>query len=158
MNRRVFEDKIKCPIDLSIIKEDQKTDSDLHRRLKDKKDKDRFGKKTFGDIALWTESMKDGVSLIYVPEKLVTDLVKWYHSTLIHPGTDRMHNTVRYHYYWKGMAKDIADYVKKCSKYQRFKITGKKNYGKIPLTTFDRSKSWDVVHMDMIGPWTVNFT
>ena len=48
------------------------------------------------------------------------------------------------------MAKNIADYVKKCPDCQRFKITGKKNYGKLPLVTFDRSKPWDVVHMDMI--------
>lgn len=56
------------------------------------------------------------------------------------------------------MAKDITDYVKKCPECQRFKITGKKSYGKLPLTTFDRSKPWDVVHVDMIGLWTVNFT
>ena len=56
------------------------------------------------------------------------------------------------------MAKNIADYVKKCPDCQRFKITGKKNYGKLPLTTFDRNKPWAVVHVDLIGPWTVKFT
>ena len=47
---------------------------------------------------------------------------------------------------------DIADFVKKCPECQRFKITGKKKYGKLPLSNFDRSKLWDVVHVDMIGP------
>ena len=94
--------------------------------------------------------MKNGVNLIYVPDKLVIDLLKWYHSALIHPGTDRMHNTMRQHYHWKGMAMDIAEFVKKCPECQRFKITGKKNYGKLPLSNFDRSKPWDVMHVDMI--------
>ena len=113
--------------------------------------------RTFGDTELWTESMKNGVSLIYVPEKFVFHLFKCYHSALIHPRTDRIHNTMHQHYQWKGMVKDIADYIKKCLECQRFIITDKKNYGKLPLITFDRSKPWDVVHIDMIGPWTVTF-
>ena len=140
LNRRVFEDKIKFPIDFSVIKEAQETDSVLNRRLVDEDHKDKFGKKTFGDVEVWLESINDGVRLIYVLEKLVIDLLKWYHSALIHLGTDRMHNTMRQHYHWKGMAKDIVDFVKKCPEYQRFKITGKKNYGKLPLSTFDKSK------------------
>jgi len=94
LNRCFFEDKVKCPIDFSVIKEVQETDSDLYRRLKDEKDRDIFGKKTFGDIKLWTESVKDGIILLCVLKKLVTDLLKWYHSALIHSGTDRMHNTM----------------------------------------------------------------
>ena len=58
----------------------------MKKRLKDVKDKDKFGKYTFGDIELWIESTKDGVILICVPEELVSDLRKWYHSALIHPG------------------------------------------------------------------------
>ena len=52
LNRHVFEDKSKCPIDFKVLKEDQETDSDLNKMLKDVKDKDKFRKKTFGDIEL----------------------------------------------------------------------------------------------------------
>ena len=78
--------------------EAQESDSAWDRRLKDDKDKDKFGKKTFGYVELWTESMEDGVTLIYVPDKSVADLLKWYHSALIHPGIDHMHNTMRQHH------------------------------------------------------------
>ena len=158
LNRRVFEDSIKCPIDFLVIKEAQDIDSDLNKRLKDGNDKDKFGKKTFGEVKIWTQSMKNGANLSYVPEKLVIDLLKWYHFALIHPGTDLMHNSMRHNYHWKGMATDIAEFVKKCPECQCFKITGKKNNGNLPLSNFDRNKPWDVVHVDMIEPWNINFT
>ena len=107
-----MKDSIKCSIDFSVIKEAQDIDSTLHKRLKDGNDKDKFGKKTFEYVEIWTESMKHRVNLIYVPEKLVIDLLKWYHSALINPGTDRMYNTIQHHYHWKGMATDIAELVK----------------------------------------------
>ena len=50
MNRRVFEDSIKCPIDFSVIKEAQDIDSNLNKRLKDDNDKVKFEKKTFGEV------------------------------------------------------------------------------------------------------------
>ena len=52
LNRHVFEDKSKCPIDFKVLNEDQETDSDLKKTLKDVKDKEKFRKKTFGDIEL----------------------------------------------------------------------------------------------------------
>ena len=113
LNRPVFEDSIKCPIDFLAIKEAQDIDSDLNKRLKDGNDNEKFGKKTFGEVEIWTQSMENGVNLNYVPEKLVIDLLKWYHFALIHPGTDRMHHSMRHHYQWKGMATDIAEFVKK---------------------------------------------
>ena len=32
----------------------------------------------------------------------------------IHPGTTKMYNTLKQHYWWPGLKKDVADFVSKC--------------------------------------------
>jgi transposase InsO family protein len=56
------------------------------------------------------------------------------------------------------MDQAIAAYVKTCALCQQYKITATKKYGKIPLPKPPAIKPWEEVHVDMIGPWTVQFT
>ena len=66
---------------------------------------------------------------------------------------------MRSHSDWPGANEDVKRHVKSCAKCQRFKITGVKNYGKIPLVVDDGCQApFDVVHLDMIGPWQVKFS
>ena len=47
---------------------------------------------------------------------------------------------------------------KKGNECQRYKITGKQNYCMIPLTpTLWDKEPWQVVHVNCMGLWTVNF-
>ena len=47
--------------------------------------------------------------------------------------------------------------VKEHDQCQRNKITGSKNYGKVPPTDDKGVPPWDTVHVDLAGPWTVDF-
>ena len=52
----------------------------------------------------------------------------------------------------------IEDLIKHCEECQRYKITGKRQYGILPLTPALRDKQpWEVVHVDCCGPWNVNY-
>ena len=47
--------------------------------------------------------------------------------------------------------------VKESDQYQQNKITGSKNHGKLPPTDDKGVPPWDTVHVDLAGPWTVDF-
>ena len=47
--------------------------------------------------------------------------------------------------------------VKECDQCQRNKLTGSKNYGKVPPTDDKGVPPLDTVHVDLVGPWTVEF-
>ena len=44
-----------------------------------------------------------------------------------------------------------------CDQCQRNKITGSKNYGKVPPTNDKGVPPWDTVHVDLAESWTVEF-
>ena len=47
---------------------------------------------------------------IYVPVALQARILAWYHEYLAHPGRDRMEQTLRSLFYWKGMSSDVQHY------------------------------------------------
>jgi hypothetical protein len=109
--------------------------------------------------------MRDGVLLYvnsnnnstYVPEALRSQLLQWYHITLQHPGIKRMQATVREHFYWPGIDAAVEQLVHACPICQQYKITAVKRYGKIPLPTTEPILPWEEVHVDLIGPWPVQY-
>ena len=71
----------------------------------------------------------DGVivrgSRMCVPEidELKREIMEEAHSSAysIHPGSTKMYHTLREHYWWKGMKKEIADFVSRCLTCQQVK-------------------------------------
>ena len=63
------------------------------------------------------------------------------------------------HFDWPGSVEQVKSHVKKCPKCQKFKLTGVKKYGKVPLSDADDSYStpFHTVQVDMVGPWSVKF-
>ena len=59
----------------------------------------------FGEHTLWT--CRSEKTLIYVPVSLREEMMNWYHSSLHHPGAERMSLTIRQYFYWYGIKKDI---------------------------------------------------
>ena len=85
-------------------------------------------------------------------------LTEWYHDSLKHPGKDRLLETMRLHFNWPGMTKSLEDYSKTCDICQRYKITGGRKYGKLPLAVdWDKYGPWQCVHVDMVGPWSIRY-
>ena len=65
--------------------------------------------------------------IIVVSVSLQREILDWYHYYLIHPGKHRMTETLTSVFYWKGMHKDVQNYVRKCPNCQK----GKKSHKKI---------------------------
>ena len=78
---------------------------------------------------------------------------------LQHSGAERTSKTVQQHFDWPGAGEQIKKYIQRCSVCQKWKITGVKKYGKIPLPDSAESSvpPFHTVHVDMIGPWKVYF-
>ena len=92
---------------------------------------------------------------MYVPQSLRGRTLGWYHHYLCHPGGDRLSNTLSTVCYWKGLTSQAKSFCKKCDKCQRLKKR-KIKYGHLPPKNIGELKPWDTVHVDLIGPYTVD--
>ena len=65
-----------------------------------------------------------------VPEigELKREIMEEAHSSAyaMHPGSTKMYHTLREHYWWKGMKKEIADFVYRCLTCQQVKAEHQK--------------------------------
>ena len=88
-----------------------------------------------------------------VPEygELKRDIMEEAHSSAyaMHPGSTKMYHTLREHYWWKGMEKEIADFVSRCRTYQLVKAEHQKPVGKIQPLPIPVWK-WDKITMDFV--------
>ena len=111
------------------IKEDQKKVSEMIKLRAEIK----------GDRKPEFQIRDDGVivrgSRMCVPEigKLKREIMEEAHSSAyaMHPDNTKMYHTLREHYWWKGMKKEIADFVSRCLTCQQVKAEDQKPAGKI---------------------------
>lgn len=84
-------------------------------------------------------------------EKL--ELLKLYHNDLLiggHCGQKKLAAKLRNQFYWKGMTRDVAKYVKNCTQCQLNKVKPKTRQPLVITPT--PQKAFDIVIMDTIGP------
>ena len=88
-----------------------------------------------------------------VPEigKLKREIMEEAHSSAyaMHPSSSKMYHTLRKHYWWKGMKKEIADFVSRCLTCQQVKVEHQKPIGKIQPLLIPVWK-WDKITMDFV--------
>ena len=55
--------------------------------------------------------------------ELKKEILEEAHSStyVMHPGSTKMYHTLREHYWWRGMKKDVAEFVSKCLIFQQVK-------------------------------------
>ena len=82
--------------------------------------------------------------------------MKWYNENLKHPGQKRMYMSMNKHYSWPKMRIDIERHVVTCDTCQKFKLTAKKKYGKLPLKDNVAPEPFEDVQVDLIGPWKID--
>ena len=70
------------------------------------------------------------------------------HPTGGHFGRDATYNKIAGKYYWKGMKKDIEEYVKTCDKCQRRGQKGGEGY----LNPIKVGKAFEMIGIDFVGP------
>ena len=72
-----------------------------------------------------------------VPEygELKRDIMEEAHSSTyaMSPGSTKMYRTLKEHYWWNGMKKEIASFVCRCLTCQQVKVVNQKPAGKIQL-------------------------
>jgi len=57
-----------------------------------------IGKRSGADKVTTVKDPVTGQTRIAVPAKLTHRLISWCHNVLVHPGTERLYNTLRQHY------------------------------------------------------------
>ena len=83
--------------------------------------------------------------------ELKRDIMEEAHSSayVMHPGSTKMYKTLKEHYWWNGMKKEIASFVSKCLTCQQVKAEHQKPAGKIQLLPIPIWK-WEKITMDFV--------
>ena len=89
---------------------------------------------------------------IYVLQSLHRRVIYWYHIYINHPSGIRLVKTTREVCYWKGFVIRAEIFVKTSKTCQQFK-NRKTLYGDLPPKNIAELKPWDLVHVDLIGPY-----
>lgn len=149
------------PITISEIGREQVKDTYVKQLKEQTPDRlgelfEDIGKKTGADYVTTEIDSQTGKQRIIVPKSLRQRLMEWYHTTLVHPGIDRLHNTLRQHYVWPNMHRQLKDFIKNCDACQRGKRGGK-GRGLLPPKD-PETEPWKDIAVDLAGPWeaTVN--
>jgi transposase InsO family protein len=92
--------------------------------------------------------------VIVVPSKLKTKVLYLFHNHPLsaHAGMDRMVARLKPVYYWKGMDKDVKNWVKSCAKCAKMKTPKHSLHGK--LQSFGHGGPFSIIQMDIVGPFT----
>ena len=91
-------------------------------------------------------------SKIYVPQSLRKHVIDWYHLYLNHSGGSTLAKRIRGLCYWKGVVAQADLYAKTCKICEQFKNINN-IYGHMPPKNIAELKPWDLVHVDLIGPY-----
>ena len=128
------------------IIEAQATDEWIQKQVERSRDdpKSKFG---FDDMGIFRYKTR-----ICVPEELKRLVLEEAHKTAysIHPGGNKMYRDLKLHYWWHGMKRDVADFVKRCLTCQRVKAEHQKPGGTLqplPIPTW----KWEQVTMDFVS-------
>ena len=92
--------------------------------------------------------MRGGNPKLLVPEKFRDEVVRIHHS-LGHFGQARTFSSIALHYYWRGMRRQITDFIQRCQKCQ---LNKKIRVEKRPPFRFPKSERLRTVHLDLVGP------
>ena len=88
-----------------------------------------------------------------VPEygELKRDIIEEAHSSTyaMHPSSTKMYRTLKEHYWWNGMKKEIASFVSRCLTCQQVKTEHQRPAGKIQLLPIPVWK-WEKITMDFV--------
>ena len=146
-------DNCEFALDVRMFDQHQKQDKTLQTKVNKELEKHPNGN-------TYTTKEVEGIELIHendkilVPATLQERVLDWYHTILVHPGENRMEQSIRSIYTWKGLKDDVKQYCKTCDICQRCKRTRKKKYGLLPEKKGEVTK-WSRVNVDLWGPKTV---
>ena len=90
---------------------------------------------------------------ISVPTIFQKYVVNWYHTYLLHPGTEHIEASISQHCYWPHLREDIRTHINVCNNCQKNK---KQNleYGKFSVKEAE-AITWDRLSVDLIGSYKI---
>nr|XP_033513240.1 uncharacterized protein LOC117277920 [Nicotiana tomentosiformis] len=108
------------PVLLEQVQEVQKLDEKLVKRVEEVQNERE------SDFTLKKEGTLFYKNRLYVPNdnELRKNILIEAHSLpyAMHPGGTKIYRTIKEHYWWSGMKKDIAEFISKCLVYQQIKV------------------------------------
>ena len=143
----MFKDQDPFVLDFGSLATAQANNDEISKRVRVGK----YKRRCFGDERLAT---KDGKIVVLDAQQQA--VLEWYHNMLQHPGSQQMYNTTRQYFTWKKMKSQIKGLVAHCDICQRCKKTGKKKYGKLPLKDDNSPEPFELVAVDLVGPWKID--
>ena len=97
-----------------------------------------------------------GKARIVVPKALIRQVIQQHHDPVFagHQGVKRTQNSIRIHYFWPTLLKDIEDYIQKCTSCATMEggRTPTAPLGELPETV----EPMQMMSIDICGPYVVN--
>ena len=83
--------------------------------------------------------------------ELKKEIMEEAHSSAyaMHPGSTKIYHTLREHYWWRGMKKDVAEFVSRCLIYQQVKDDHQRPVGLLQSLPIPQWK-WEKITMDFV--------
>lgn len=141
------------PLRYDLIRSEQQKVRDLIKRVDKPND---LILRTFVGGGTVSELICDKNGKIIIPTSLQKRVLNWYHSRLVHPGRDRLYESIFQHFNWPKqgqLRREVKQYVSTCEICQTSKRQLRK-YGHLPEKKVE-SHPWEVVHIDLYGPKTI---
>lgn len=138
------------PLTYKNISIQQNSDESLLQKIRDKAPHYKINIYRGGGKARELITFKNK---IVIPQSLQRRCVEWYHVNLCHPGETRTEHTIRQHFHWTNLRKDIETICRTCPTCQ---LTKKKTikYGHLPAKEAE-IEPWEVLCVDTIGPYKI---
>jgi hypothetical protein len=101
-------------------------------------------------IAMDKKTKKE-ITQTMVPYHLIPKLLRLFHEGHSHLGINRMVETIKVRYYWKGIDQDVKEHIDKCMNCKLRKTYQRRP--QVPIMKYNAvNRPLDRVHMDLIGP------
>jgi len=115
----------------------------------------RLGKTDDGEdtllLRVYQDKRRGERLMIMVPKHLIKNVLKIHHEGYAHMGINRMVETIKLRYYWKGMDNDVKDHTNGCISCKLRKTYQRRP--QIPIMKYNAvSYPLDRVHIDLTGP------
>ncbi|GJY96141.1 reverse transcriptase domain-containing protein [Tanacetum coccineum] len=97
------------------------------------------------------EAQREAAKDLKAPAEWLKLIMDEAHTTryLVHPGADKMYYDLRELYWWPGMKRDIAEYVRKCLACSKIKAEHQKPSGLLQQSEIPEWK-WEKLAMDLV--------
>ena len=85
------------------------------------------------------------------------NILEWYHDALKNPGARRLEESVRANFTCPGIDNLCKEITGTCETYSEMKPTNVVKDGKLPLRDDKVIKPWELLSVDLCGPWKVQY-